>query len=140
MQDFSILQVVGKPLPGIGNTLLAMENGIKTKLSDILAENVDTALENQGQSHGRKGPSTRTVYNIRKKRHRPTLRSLEKLSRQLGIEVYQLLCPARDKNFLRVAQAYNEADDRDRQYLIDNAETILRRAGERRSKTGEALD
>lgn len=119
-----------------------MENGGKTKVLDVLAENLEAALERG--SPLKKGPSVKTIYNIKNRKHRPTLRSLEKLGKALGIEPWQLLCPAKDKLFITLCRAYNETDERGRETLLDNAEILLRRAGHghegRRSETGEAID
>jgi transcriptional regulator with XRE-family HTH domain len=114
----------------------------KNSVLDVLAANVAAVLERSRESGmtlaKRRGPSQKTINNIVKKRHRPTLRSLEKLARALGLEVYQLLCPVTDKDFLIVAEAYNSTDARGRQTLVDNAEILLRRAGRERPEVDEA--
>jgi transcriptional regulator with XRE-family HTH domain len=137
----------GNRLPTAGNTLPHMQNGPSKKVLDVLAENLATILETNEESgakvHGRRGPTAKTINNIVNKRHKPTLRSLEKLCKALGIEVYQLLCPIHDRDFLTIMQAYNVTDNRGRETLFDNAAILLKKAKARRDggvETSESIE
>lgn len=111
---------------------------------EVLAENVIKILEKNKESgstvSGRRGPTTKTINNIVNRRHKPTLKSIEKLARALGIEPYQLLCPIQDGDFLTIIRAYNETDDRGRETLVDNAQILLDKKKRGRPETGEAID
>lgn len=115
----------------------------KNKVVDVLAENVETIMESKQETGGKlatkRGPTQKTINNIVRRRHKPTLRSLEKLAKALDTEVYQLLCPLPDKAFLIILRAYNATDARGRETLCDNAEILLRKASDR-DQTGEAFD
>lgn len=121
-----------------------MSNTQKNKVLDVLAENLGAYMEARketgGDVAGRKGPTQKTIWNIINKKHRPTLATLEKVSKATGLQVHQLLCPQHDKNFLVVARAYNETDDRGRETLYDNAKILLDKLERGRPQTGEAFD
>lgn len=87
------------------------------------------------------GVSQKTINNMEHGRHNTKLTSIEKVARAFGIEAFQLLCGAADKDFLLLCRAYNVTDQRGRETLADNADILLRRAGrDGRSETGEASD
>lgn len=105
-----------------------MKNSHKPKALETLAENLQAYLsateETGGTVAGRKGPTQKTIWNVVHKKHKPTLATLEKISKATGLEIFQLLMPMHDKDFLEICWAYNETDDRGRETLYDNAKIL----------------
>lgn len=71
--------------------------------------------------------SQKTINNIKHQRHDPYLGQIEKLAEALGIEPYQLLCPAPDDKFLALCLAWAQSDDRGRGDLHAIAEAVLKK-------------
>jgi transcriptional regulator with XRE-family HTH domain len=101
----------------------------------VLAANVKLWMaEKFGRSSSPKlaaksGVGQRTINNVEKARHDPKLSTIEAIARAFGIEPYQLLCPASEKEFLQVLAAWQHADQPGKELLLVAAETVMRRHG-----------
>jgi transcriptional regulator with XRE-family HTH domain len=74
------------------------------------------------------GVAQRTINNVEKGRFDPKLSTIDAIARVFGLEAYQLLCPVNEeKEFLRVAQAWQQADALGRELLAGAADTVIRR-------------
>ena len=117
--------------------------GGKKTARDVLAENLSALMAaredvNSGPKLAAKsGASQKTISNILKKRHDPKLSTVEQIARVFGLEAHQLLCVnAPEDNFLLVCRAYNETDERGRQYLNATAEALLGKPNRQARSTG----
>lgn len=116
--------------------------GKKTPAAQILADNLAAIMEAKKVDSGPKlaklsKVSQKSISNMLANRHDPYLSTIEKIASSLGIQVYQLLCPMPDKDFLAVCLAWAQSDERGRGDLHAIAEAILKR--QNRGNNDEAV-
>lgn len=106
----------------------------RAKAADVLADNLlglmsAKGIKSEPQLEKISKVSQKTINNIAHRRHDPRLSTMEQLSTALGVELFHLLCPAEDQNFLALCLAWAQSDERGRDDLHAIAEAILKKRG-----------